>query len=133
MKIPKFISDHAKKIGLGILAAAITSVLGYFGYEKIGDNTSEKEPTKITNSQNIDGNSDCNTQISDGSGNTVNSNCSTSNTNNIENQENNREKTEIDQVDQLIKNGGDGGNTFCAGNDDTACSNDGTIYNNPAQ
>ena len=131
MKITEFILPHAKKIALGVFFAAITSVLGYFGYVKSEGNVGEKIGTPVTNNQTIGGNSDCNTQISDGSGNTVSSNCST--TNNIENQENNEEKTEIDKVDQYINDGGDGSNTFCAGNDDTACNNNGNIYNNPAQ
>lgn len=131
MKIPEIISDHAKKIALGALVAAIGSILAYFGYVKPEENAGGGVGTQITDNQTIGDNSDCNTQT-DGSGNTVTSNCETNNntTNNVENID---EKTEIDKVDQYIKDGGDGGNTFCAGNDDTACSNDDTINNNPAQ
>jgi hypothetical protein len=131
MKITEFISVHAKKIALGILATAITSVLGYFGYVKSESNVGGGAGTQVTDNQTIDGNSDCNTQISDSSsGNTVNSDCSTNN--NVENQENNEEKTEINQPGQYIEDGGND-NTYCADNDDTACSNDGTINNNPAR
>ena len=75
MKISEFISTHAKKIALTVIAAAITSVLGYFGYVKSEDNAGGEAKTQVTNNQTIGDNSDCNTQILDGSDNRVNSDC----------------------------------------------------------
>lgn len=52
--------------------------------------------------------------------------------NEIGEQTNNTRNTKIGEGSQYFEDAGSD-NTFCAGNDDTACSNDGTIYNNPAK
>ena len=121
MKIPEIISIHAKKIALGVLAAAITSVLGYFGYVKSGDNTGAITETQVTNNQTIGDNSDCNTQISDGSGNTVTNNCSTENIDNVERQENIERKIETEQYNE-----NNGSNSINCNRSNGTCGNDGT-------
>lgn len=50
----------------------------------------------------------------------------------IEEQTNIERNTNTGEGSQYFENAGSD-NTFCSGNDDTACSNDGTINNNPAQ
>jgi hypothetical protein len=52
--------------------------------------------------------------------------------NEIEEQTNIERNTKTGEGSQYIENPGSD-NTFCSGNDDTACSNDGTIHNNPAK
>ncbi len=91
--------------------------------------TTQKQSDKIISQDNTqimgDGNTDA-TQIN-GDNNEVNN---SSKKNEIENQIN--RNTQTGEGSQYFEDAGSD-NTFCAGNDDTACSNKGTIYNNPVQ